>query len=87
MVRFANPGQLTAVGPTLYSAPAAAGLQNAPGRVLQGHREGSNSAPADAMVRMILGARYYEAAQRLHPCHVRGDSVEYAANAVVTTEV
>jgi flagellar basal-body rod protein FlgF/flagellar basal-body rod protein FlgG len=36
MVRFADPRQLTAAGPTLYSAPPAAGLQNAPGRVVAG---------------------------------------------------
>lgn len=64
MVRFTNPDQLTAAGPTLYTAPPAAGLQNAPGRVVQGAREGSNVQPADAMVRLIIGARYYDAAQR-----------------------
>ena len=64
VVRFANPQQLTAAGPTLYTAPPAAGLTAAPGRVLQGFREGSNVQPADAMVRLIIGARYYDAAQR-----------------------
>ncbi len=64
LVRFTNPGQLTAAGPTLYTAPPNAGLTNAPGRVLQGYREGSNVQPADAMVRLIIGARYYDAAQR-----------------------
>ena len=63
-VRFADTRQLTAVGPTLYSAVPEAGLQPAPTRVLQGYREGSNVEPADAMVKMIIGARYYEAAQR-----------------------
>ncbi len=64
IVRFTNPGQLTAVGPTLYAAPPGAGPQTAAARVMQNHREGSNVEPADAMVRMILGARYYDAAQR-----------------------
>jgi flagellar basal-body rod protein FlgF/flagellar basal-body rod protein FlgG len=32
--------------------------------VLQGFREGSNVQPADAMVRLIIGSRYYDAAQR-----------------------
>jgi flagellar basal-body rod protein FlgF len=64
VVRFANINQLTAAGPTLYSAPASAGLQVAPGRVMQGWREGSNVEPAESMVRMILGSRYYDAAQR-----------------------
>ncbi|HEY1188602.1 MAG TPA: flagellar hook basal-body protein [Gemmata sp.] len=64
LVRFTNLPQLTAAGPTLYTAPPQAGLQNAPGRVMQGFREGSNVQPADAMVRLIIGARYYDAAQR-----------------------
>lgn len=64
VVRFANPQQLTAAGPTLYTAPPAAGAAPAPARVLQGYREGSNVQPADAMVRLIIGSRYYDAAQR-----------------------
>jgi flagellar basal-body rod protein FlgF len=64
LVKFANTGELTAAGPTLYSAPANAGLQTVTGRVLQGHRESSNIEPAETMVRMILGSRYYDAAQR-----------------------
>ena len=64
VVRFTNPQQLTAAGPTLYTAPPDAGPVPAPGRVLQGFREGSNVQPADAMVRLIIGARYYDAAQR-----------------------
>jgi flagellar basal body rod protein FlgG len=64
VVRFTNPQQLTAAGPTLYSAPETAGLTPAPSRVLQGYREGSNVQPADAMVRLIIGQRYYDAAQR-----------------------
>jgi flagellar basal body rod protein FlgG len=64
LVRFENPNQLTASGPTLYTAPAEAGLQAVPGRVLQGFREGSNVQPAEAMVRMIITSRYYDAAQR-----------------------
>jgi flagellar basal body rod protein FlgG len=63
-VRFTNLRALTAVGPTLYAAPPAAGLQQADGRVLQGFREGSNVNGAEAMVQMIVGARYYDAAQR-----------------------
>lgn len=64
LVRFRDPQQLTAAGPTLYTASVDAGLQVAPGRVLQGYREGSNVQPADALVRMLIGTRYYEAAQR-----------------------
>lgn len=64
LVRFTNPGALTAAGPSLYTAPDNAGVQNAPRRVVQGVREGSNVEPATAMVRMMLGARLYESAQR-----------------------
>ncbi len=64
LARVANPGQLIALGPTLYSARPEAGAVPAEGRVLQGFREGSNVQPADAMVQMIIGSRYYEAAQR-----------------------
>lgn len=63
-VRFADPQQLVSVGPTLFGAPPEAGAADAPSRILQGYREGSNVQPADAMVRMLLGTRYYEAAQR-----------------------
>lgn len=64
VVRFRNMSELTAVGPTLYTASPDAGLENAPGRVMQGYREESNVQPADAMVRLIISARYYEATQR-----------------------
>jgi flagellar basal body rod protein FlgG len=64
LVRFADVSKLTAAGPTLYTAPPDAGATDAPGRVLQGYREGSNVQPADAMVRLIVASRYYDAAQR-----------------------
>lgn len=64
LVRATDPKQLGSVGPTLFTAPQEAGIQASPGRVLQGYREGSNVQPADAMVRMIIGARYYDATQR-----------------------
>jgi flagellar basal-body rod protein FlgF/flagellar basal-body rod protein FlgG len=64
VVRFPNLRQLTAAGPTLYSAPADANPTPAPGRILTGARESSNVQPADAMVRLIIGSRYYDAAQR-----------------------
>jgi flagellar basal body rod protein FlgG len=64
LVRFTNPQQLTAAGPTLYTAPPAAGLTAAPGSVVQGSRESANVQPADAMVRLIIGSRYFDAAQR-----------------------
>ncbi len=63
-VRFNDLQQLTAAGPTLYTAGPNAGRTPVDGRVMQGYREGSNVQPADAMVRLLMGARYYEAAQR-----------------------
>lgn len=63
-VRFADLGQLAAAGPTLYAAGPGAGPQPTDGRVLRGYREGSNVQPADAMVRMILSTRFFDAAQR-----------------------
>lgn len=65
LVRVADTKQLTAVGPTLYRIGDGAGAFAAEGRVVQGFREGSNVNPAEAMVRMIIGSRYYEAAQRV----------------------
>lgn len=64
IVRFTNLRELTAVGPTLYTASPQAGPVAEPGRVLQGYREGSNVQPADAMVKLIIAARSYDAAQR-----------------------
>lgn len=63
-VRFADLSQLTAAGPTLYAAGPGAGPQAADGRILRGYKEGSNVQPADAMVRMILSTRFFDAAQR-----------------------
>lgn len=63
-VSFADAKQLTAVGPTLYSAPPEAGVRTVEGRVLQGYRESANVNPAEAMTGLIVSARYYEAAQR-----------------------
>jgi flagellar basal-body rod protein FlgF len=64
LVRVADTSQLTAVSPTLYRIGDEAGAFATDGRVVQGHREGSNVNPSEAMIRMIIGNRYYEAAQR-----------------------
>lgn len=63
-VRFADLSQLTAAGPTLYAAPPGTGPQPTEGRVIQGSLEGSNVQPADAMVQLLISARFYDAAQR-----------------------
>jgi len=64
VVRFEDPSRLTAVGPVHFTAPPDAAPAAAAPRVMQGAREGSNVNPAQAMVGMIAGTRYYEAAQR-----------------------
>jgi flagellar basal-body rod protein FlgF len=64
VARFDDPGRLTAVGPVHFSAPLDALPQDAVPQVQQGFREGANLDAAKAMVGMIAGTRYYEAAQR-----------------------
>ncbi len=63
-VRFVNPQALRNAGPSLFTAAADAGLQVVQSRIIQGYREGSNVSPSDAMVRLIIGVRYYESSQR-----------------------
>jgi flagellar basal body rod protein FlgG len=69
-VRFIDLTKLTPAGPTLFKAPnpqgndPGPGLQESTEGLLQGTLESSNVNPAQAMVEMILGTRYFEAAQR-----------------------
>ncbi len=64
IARFDNPNRLTPVGPTLFRGTDEAGQQPADNGILQGFRESSNVSAAQAMVEMISGTRYFEAAQR-----------------------
>lgn len=64
LTRFDNLRGLSAVGPSLFEASPAAGARPSASRVMAGYREGANVNPAEAMVRMIAGSRYYEATQR-----------------------
>lgn len=64
VVRFADPSQLSAVGPVHFTAPQGVTPETAAPRIQQGAREASNVNAAQAMVGMIAGTRYYEAAQR-----------------------
>ena len=64
LASFAQPDSLRRVGPTLFQgdnpqtpAPGAA-------RVEQGFREGANVQAVQEMVSMMLGLRYYEAAEK-----------------------
>jgi flagellar basal body rod protein FlgG len=64
LASFANSEGLRRVGPTLFEG----GNPQAPApdsvRVEQGFRESSNVQPVQEMVAMMLGMRYYEAAQK-----------------------
>jgi flagellar basal-body rod protein FlgF len=64
VARFADPSQLTALGAVHFTAPQGVVPQAAEPRVQQGYREGANVNAPQAMVNMIAGTRYYEAAQR-----------------------
>jgi flagellar basal-body rod protein FlgF/flagellar basal-body rod protein FlgG len=64
LTKFANPQQLTPVGPTLFAATTKAGASPGQADVRQGYLEGSNIAPANAMIELIQSARFFEAAQR-----------------------
>jgi flagellar basal-body rod protein FlgF len=65
LVRFGDNRRLQAVGPSQFSAPEDQPPIEVAGRVLQGYREGSNVNPAEAMVSLVIGSRYYDAAQRV----------------------
>ncbi|MCA9264872.1 MAG: flagellar hook basal-body protein [Planctomycetales bacterium] len=63
VVRFDNVNELRAEGPTLFSAPGEP--EGDPDtQVYQGYRESSNVSATDELVRMIVGMRQHEAAQR-----------------------
>jgi flagellar basal body rod protein FlgG len=64
LVSFQNPKALQPVGTTLFSAPAEAGLRESTGGVVQGAREGSNVQPANEMVNLMAGLRYFEMSAR-----------------------
>jgi len=74
LVKFTNPEKLTAVGPTLYDAPQDAGQLPTEGRILQGYRESSNVNAANEMVQLMIGSRYFDAAQRV--LRAIGESVQ-----------
>jgi flagellar basal body rod protein FlgG len=63
-VRFADNSQLVRAGTTLFSAPPGMAAEAAEVPVMQGTRELSNVSAVSEMVRMIVGTRHYEAAQK-----------------------
>jgi flagellar basal-body rod protein FlgF len=64
LATFQDPTALQRVGPTLFAGPAPQAPPTGAVRVAQGFREGSNVQVVNEMVSMMLGMRYYEAAER-----------------------
>lgn len=65
LVRFTNTAALQIAGDTMFTAPPEAGAQPLEKGIVQGFREQSNVSPAEAMVGLIAGSRFYEASQRV----------------------
>jgi flagellar basal-body rod protein FlgG len=72
MVRFANPGALTALGDNLYRSSDASGDpisgragEDAMGTIQQGFLEGSNVKMVDEMVNLMVAQRSYEASVKV----------------------
>jgi flagellar basal-body rod protein FlgF len=64
LASFADPTALKRVGPTLFEGPAPQTPPAGSVRVEQGFRESSNVQPVQEMVTMMMGLRFYEAAQK-----------------------
>ena len=64
LASFANTESLQRVGPTLFEGPAPQTPAPDSVRVEQGYRESSNVQPVQEMVTMMMGMRFYEAAQK-----------------------
>lgn len=64
LARFSNPQSLRRVGPTLFEGDGAQPPLPGAVTVEQGYREGSNVQAVQEMVSMMLGMRFYEAAER-----------------------
>ena len=64
LAQFNNPQVLRRAGGSLFTGPASQPPPAGTVQVQQGYREGSNVQIVNEMVSMMLGMRYYEAAQR-----------------------
>jgi flagellar basal-body rod protein FlgF len=64
LASFDDPTTLRRVGPTLFEGPAPRTPPAGAVRVEQGFRESSNVQPVQEMVSMMMGLRFYEAAQK-----------------------
>jgi flagellar basal-body rod protein FlgG len=72
LVRFASPGQLSALGDNLYRATESSGDaisaragEDGAGTLVQGFLEGSNVKMVDEMVNLMLAQRAYEASVKV----------------------
>jgi flagellar basal body rod protein FlgG len=74
LVRFDDASLLRRHGSYTFAADETAAPQPSDARVIQGSRESSNVNPVEELVRMTIGMRYYEAAQRA--LQAMSDSVE-----------
>ena len=64
LATFQDPRALRRAGTSLFEGPAPQTPPPGSVRVEQGYREGSNVQVVNEMVSMMLGMRYYEAAER-----------------------
>lgn len=64
LATFQDPSALQRAGPSLFEGPAPQTPTLGAVRVSQGYREGSNVQVVNEMISMMLGMRYYEAAER-----------------------
>ena len=64
LATFARPEAMRRVGTTLFQADDPQTPPAGAVKVEQGYREGSNVQPVQEMVAMMVGMRYYEAAER-----------------------
>jgi flagellar basal body rod protein FlgG len=65
LARIDDPSSMRRVGTTLFEADNAQTPPADSVHVEQGYREGSNVQPVQEMVAMVMGMRYYEAAQKV----------------------
>jgi flagellar basal body rod protein FlgG len=80
LASFADNQQLIQVGTTFFQAPDGVVGDQAAATVQQGARELSNVSAVDELVRMIVGMRHYEAAQK--SLKALAEAVEQSTNPV-----
>lgn len=73
VVQFSDNAQLISAGTYSFTAPPDLAAEPSDARIIQGSRELSNVNPVEELVRMTVGLRYYEAAQRV--LHAMSESI------------